>query len=201
MLNRNYHNLDKLVIKFDTDYPFLPAFRGDLGDFKLVPFDRASAVPFALRKKYVVHFYIEDFLFERFWSNPDKYISMLKSFKAVVSPDFSIYYNCPDVIGEYNKFRNHFLGLYMYQNGIDVIPNFRSAGEKHFNFSLDGYPRNSVFFASNVGINKNPQQKNDFIKGLKLLSFASPRLLYIVTRGDDTYKLPYPCKVIKLDRR
>ena len=35
-----------------------------------------------------VHFYKDDYQFERFWNNPDKYISLLQQFGAVCSPDF-----------------------------------------------------------------------------------------------------------------
>ena len=35
-----------------------------------------------------VHFYKDDYQFEWFWNNPDKYISLLQQFGAVCSPDF-----------------------------------------------------------------------------------------------------------------
>lgn len=204
MSNRNFHNIDKMSLyASDGDYPLLPAYRydEDLTNSLFVPFDRCSKIAYNDRKYYIVHFFIEDFLFERFWTKPDKYIPLLLQFKGVISPDFSLYYNIPDVISMYNKYRNHWLGVYMLQKGIKVIPNFRCGCEKHFNFSLQGYPSNSVFACSNIGINKNPQQKNDFYKGLKLLAFARPRCVYIFSRSVNEYKLPYIYKTILLDRR
>lgn len=41
-----------------------------------------------------VHFYKDDYQFERFWNNPDKYIPLLQQFGAVCSPDFSLYRIC-----------------------------------------------------------------------------------------------------------
>ncbi len=35
-----------------------------------------------------VHFYKDDYQFERFWNNPDKYIPLLQQFGAVCSPVF-----------------------------------------------------------------------------------------------------------------
>lgn len=35
-----------------------------------------------------VHFYKDDYQFERFWNNPDKYIPLLQQFGAVCSPGF-----------------------------------------------------------------------------------------------------------------
>ena len=42
-----------------------------------------------------VHFYKDDYQFERFWNNPDKYIPLLQQFGAVCSPDFSLYSDMP----------------------------------------------------------------------------------------------------------
>lgn len=35
-----------------------------------------------------VHFYCDDYQFERVWRNPDKYVPLLQQFGAVLSPDF-----------------------------------------------------------------------------------------------------------------
>ena len=43
------------------------------------------------KKSKGVHFYKDDYQFERFWNYPDKYIPILQQFGAVCSPDFSLY--------------------------------------------------------------------------------------------------------------
>lgn len=44
---------------------------------------------------YIAHFYYDDYKFIQAWREPDKYIGRLKEFKAVVSPDFSLYTDFP----------------------------------------------------------------------------------------------------------
>ena len=41
-------------------------------------------------KDYFVHFYIQDYLFNRIWNNPQRYIDVLKEYKGIVMPDFSL---------------------------------------------------------------------------------------------------------------
>ena len=36
-----------------------------------------------------VHFFVDDYQFNRLWTNPDAYLDMLRRFKAVCTPDFS----------------------------------------------------------------------------------------------------------------
>ena len=45
-----------------------------------------------------VHFYEDDASFERIWNNPQKYIPILKKYKGVITPDFSIYRDMPLVM-------------------------------------------------------------------------------------------------------
>ncbi|MBO4214390.1 MAG: DUF4417 domain-containing protein, partial [Lachnospiraceae bacterium] len=40
-----------------------------------------------------VHFYQDDYLFERLWRNPRKYLDILGRFKGVILLDFSTYYD------------------------------------------------------------------------------------------------------------
>ena len=45
--------------------------------------------------EYIAHFYYDDYKFISAWREPDKYIDRLRAFKAVVSPDFSVYTDFP----------------------------------------------------------------------------------------------------------
>ena len=40
-----------------------------------------------------VHFYEDDVSFERLWNQPSKYLPILKKFKGIITPDFSVYLN------------------------------------------------------------------------------------------------------------
>ena len=69
-------------------------------------------IPFsaAMREKDDFHqwvcFYEDDFLFERIWRQPNRYVDKLGKFDGVVSPDFSLYYDMPYAMQIWNIFRN-----------------------------------------------------------------------------------------------
>ena len=70
----------------------------------------------------IVHFFLYDYKFEDIWTKPDKYIDVLKKYKAVLSPDYSMYIEMNSVMQLYNTFRNRWVGAYLAEKGIKVIP-------------------------------------------------------------------------------
>lgn len=88
-----------------------------------------------------VHFFVNDYQFERIWNNPDRYIERLSKFAAVASPDFSQYGDMPFCLQLFNHYRKHWVGRYLQENGIHVIPTIRaSTDERSKGFYLDGEP-------------------------------------------------------------
>ena len=47
------------------------------------------------RENVGVHFFIDDYQFERIWTRPEKYIRALDGFCCVLTPDFSMYLDVP----------------------------------------------------------------------------------------------------------
>ena len=45
-----------------------------------------------------VHFFLEDYQFQRLWNTPDRYIEKLQNFNCVLSPDFSLYTDYPTAL-------------------------------------------------------------------------------------------------------
>ena len=56
-----------------------------------------------------VHFFLDDDQFERVWTNPYKYIGMLKKFKYVAAPDFSGFDHMPLAVQIFQKYMKHCL--------------------------------------------------------------------------------------------
>lgn len=46
-------------------------------------------------KSKILHFFVDDYQFIRYWNTPDKYIPKLSQFSAVCAPDFSTYTDMP----------------------------------------------------------------------------------------------------------
>lgn len=72
--------------------------------------------------EYICHFYYDDFKFISAWRDPDKYISKLRKFKAVISPDFSLYTDFPRALQILSCYRRQWCGAYWQSLGLDVIP-------------------------------------------------------------------------------
>ena len=66
--------------------------------------------------------FLYDYKFEDIWNNPDKYIEKLSQYKAVLTPDFSMYIEMNENMQRYNTFRNRWVGAYLADKGIRVIP-------------------------------------------------------------------------------
>ena len=73
-------------------------------------------------KDYIAHFYYDDYKFMQAWRNPNKYIEQLRKFKAVVSPDFSLYTDFPKALQILSCYRRQWVGAYWQMMGLDVIP-------------------------------------------------------------------------------
>ena len=98
-----------------------------------------------------VHFFLDDYQFERVWNNPDKYIDKLKQYVCVASPDFSPYGDMPLSLQIYNHYRKHWVARYFQENGVTVIPTIRSSSDpRSLGWYLDGEPKNSIVVYSSM---------------------------------------------------
>lgn len=114
-----------------------------------------------------VHFYIDDYQFERLWNSPERYIGLLKKFQVVFTPDFSLYMDMPKPIQIYNIYRSRLLGAYWQSEGISVIPTLSWSDENSYDFAFDGIEIGSTVTVSTVGILKNEEAKRYLISGMK----------------------------------
>lgn len=103
-------------------------------------------------KDYIIHFYYDDFKFITAWRDPDKYIDKLRNFKAVVSPDFSLYTDFPRALQILSCYRRQWVGAYWQKQGLDVIPDVVWGDEESFNYCFEGIPQNSTVAVSTVGV-------------------------------------------------
>ena len=83
-----------------------------------------------------VHFYEDDAAFERLWKNPRKYLQILKRFKGVIAPDFSLYRDMPLVMQLWNIYRSHAIANWLQENGIPVIANVRFGDERTYDYAV-----------------------------------------------------------------
>ena len=113
----------------------------------------------------VVHFFVDDYQFNRLWTCPDAYLNMLRKFKYVLSPDFSPYADFPRAVQVFNHFRKHWIGAYLQENGVNVIPTVTWSYEPSWDFCFDGEPENSVVAISSVGCMNSKKDRQMFVDG------------------------------------
>lgn len=112
-----------------------------------------------------IHFFLDDYQFNRLWDNPDKYISVLKKFKYVMSPDFSLYTDFPKALQIYNHYRKHWLGAYLQMNGIRVVATICWSDRDSYEWCFDGEPTGSCIAVSSVGCMRNKNCRARFVEG------------------------------------
>ncbi len=110
--------------------------------------------------EYIAHFYYDDYKFMSAWREPDKYIERLKQFKAVISPDFSLYTDFPRSLQLLSCYRRQWCGAYWQSLGIDVIPDVVWGDEDSFDYCFLGIPKGSVVAVSSVGVRNDETWNN-----------------------------------------
>ena len=122
-----------------------------------------------------VHFFIDDYLFERVWNDPARYAVLLKDFKAVMTPDFSLFTDYPKSVQIYNHYRKHLLGAYWQRMGMTVVPSICWSDHSSYDWCFDGEPQGGTVAVSSVGTQKNPQARAFFLEGYnEMLSRLQP---------------------------
>ena len=134
----------------------------------------------------IVHFFLDDYRFESIYNNPEKKIETLKQFKAVLTPDFSMFVEMPIALQLFSTFKNRWVGAYLQQQGISVIPTVRWGDLTSFNFCFDGIEKGSVVAVSTIGVKK---EKSHFMLGYnEMLSRIKPSKIICYGKPFDEMK-------------
>ena len=57
-----------------------------------------------------IHFYIDDYQFERIWTQPQLYLEKLSEYQCIFTPDFSLYTDMPIAMKIWNIYRSRLIG-------------------------------------------------------------------------------------------
>ena len=123
-LKRNGHNLELGRFELAGEYG-VPVLRPVSlpGRLEWIRFNHALRE--AHRDRYGVHFFIDDYLFQRAWHDPPRYALFLRQFPAVLTPDFSMFTDYPPAVQIYNHWRKH--QLYLMTDAASVTHSGSSA--------------------------------------------------------------------------
>ena len=106
-----------------------------------------------------VHFFVDDYQFERVWNKPDVYLNKLSQYECVLAPDFSPFGDMPLATQIFNHYRKHWVAAYWQQNGITVIPTIRASTDpRSFDFYLDGEPQGGIVAYSSMWVREDRKE-------------------------------------------
>lgn len=112
-----------------------------------------------------LHFFLDDYQFTRIWCNIDRYVPIFQKYKCVLTPDFSMYSEFPEALQIYNHYRKHWIGAYLQELGIKVIPSIAWSDQHSFSWCFDGEPAGGVVAVSSVGTQGYEYTKELFLMG------------------------------------
>lgn len=139
----------------------------DVDNLRLLRFDEVKRD----NQKHInrmVHFFLYDYNFEKIWQKPQLYVDLLRPYKGMLTPDFSMYIEMPIVIQLYNTFRNRWCGAYFAEKGLKVIPTVNWGLEESYDFCFAGIEKGSAVAISTYMFHEHgnhASQKELFLNG------------------------------------
>ena len=135
-----------------------------------------------------LHFFVDDYQFERLWREPLAYINLIGEFHSIMTPDFSLYTDYPKALQIYNHYRKHWLAAYWQLHGITVYPTISWSDERSYDWCFDGEPVGGIVAVSSVGTQQNKESKRLFLRGYEeMMKRISPE--WVIFYG----KVPEEC--------
>lgn len=130
-----------------------------------------------------IHFYLDDYQFERIWNSPEKYLEILSEYECILSPDFSLYMDMPMPMKIWNTYRSRHIGAYYQSKGIRVIPTISWAEPETYQFCFAGIPKGSIVSVSTIGVKENTDALNIWRDGMQAMIDAIKPSTIIVYGG------------------
>ncbi len=193
---RCYMNCEKKI--YDGvgpyDFPIIEPVNVDVEGVPLIGFNYAKTEKKPEDK--IVHFFLDDYQFERVWNNPDIYLSVLKRFKAVLAPDFSTYTDFPRAVQIFNTYRRQWCGAYWQDFGITVIPTVGWSDDESYEYCFKGIPKNSLVCISTVGGFGKNAVKEKWLEGYhRALDVLEPSEILFYGKKHPEIDVPVPYHV------
>ena len=117
-----------------------------------------------------------------------KRIDILKRYKGIIMPDFSLYSDMPEPLQMFNHYRNLWFARMCQINGITVIPSANWSLDKSFDYCFEGFPTSDIIMVSSVGSMREKNVVPSFFYGFeKMVEKLNPKL--VIVRGvESSYK-------------
>lgn len=146
-----------------------------------------------------VHFFIDDYQFERIWNDPVTYLAKLTEFPCICTPDFSLYTDMPLAMKIWNVYRSRLIGQMAADYGIEVIPTLQWADGSTLDWVFEGIEKGGTVATSTVGVMRDKEALRLWRNGMdRALLEVEPKT--IVLYGTDV-DFDFPCDVVRIHSR
>lgn len=135
------------------EMPIVRKTKLDLDNIELIGYDKLNEG----QTDKIVHFFLDDYKFEVLWKEPEPRINTLKEYRAVMSPQFSVYTEMPVAVQIFQIFKSRWCGAYFQSRGLKVIPSLVWGEADTFWFCFNGIDEGSVVAVSTVGMRTEKQ--------------------------------------------
>lgn len=149
----------------------IPAIRSAVGGISIArvgSFRRPVEV--ALRSQSAIHGFLSDAELLRVYRQPHRFLQLVGSHAAVISPDFSVLTGMP----KHQKIRSvvqaRELSAYFESHGIPIIPSIRWANISDLDFALQGIPYATTIAISTQGLIRYPPLLQILKTGIELVT-------------------------------
>lgn len=165
---RNYDNFQIGHFKGEGFYEMPVLYPGELPapDTEWISFNfvRGDKEP----EKHAVHFFIDDYQFERIWDSPYTYLEKLSKYRAVCTPDFSGYSDMPRAQQIWNQFRGMWMGAFWQYYGLNVIQTVGwSDLPEDDDWCFDGCAKRAPVAVSAIGTQNSKEKRDLFMRGYR----------------------------------
>lgn len=133
-----------------------------------------------------LHFFIDDYQFERLWNNPMRYLPVIKSFGGVIAPNFSLFWDMPIAQQIYNCWRNRVISAWLQKEGLDVIPVVEWSDRSSLEWCLEGLPKRSTIAVQTNGCFTSAAQRMNLVRGMEhICNVLDPSTVLVYGRGKE----------------
>ena len=134
-----------------------------------------------------IHFYEHDYVIERIWKYPHKYLPIIRKYAGVISPDFSLYRDMPLIMQIYNIFRSRMIARWLQDNGVKVIINVRFGDRRTYKVACTGVPKHCTIAIGTHGTMKLCEDRKVIEDGVAfVLKNLEPSVLIIYGTTSET---------------
>lgn len=192
---------DKMLLNYDEtrcegkfDIPTLEPV--DVVPYDMIPFNYARSWKF---RKGCVHFFLDDYQFERVWNRPEENIRLLSEYDCCLTPDFSLYRDMPRAMMIWNVYRSRLFGQMCQDYGLTVIPTIQfSTRATSFDFCFDGLPTGGTVALSSVGVCGDKIAMGMFEEGSKeMLDRVKPKTVLFYGKNIIPHLIPDDVRIVE----